>query len=249
MNVSRGVVVWVLMLIGAGCGDDETSRDVVDSASTDTSVQDTTVTETTVTEATVTEATVTETTVTEATATETAVTETLDDVATEVADDTNVADTLAETSDASGGRVLGESARLTSAGWSFGECSQHCSATVTFAGASLSFRLQDNQGGVEHEANGMLTTGGAAELQNLEGDVVDDPLLEVYGCPDCADGGARFLLFSTDTTPFNTTYEYGDPPEVLAPLTTFVADVIDALRSCTTNERVLIQGQCPLPER
>jgi hypothetical protein len=136
---------------------------------------------------------------------------------------------------------------LLAAGWSFGECMGACVGVLTFKGASVSLTVKSHDGTVDHEANGILTTGGAAKLETvlaaLDGVAVDP----VYGCPDCADGGAKTItLYRSDVTSTHS-YEYGNPPAVFTELDGIIFGAAQGLRDCVTSEAVVVLGQCPMP--
>ncbi len=51
----------------------------------------------------------------------------------------------------------------------------------------------------------------------------------VYGCPDCADGGAEWIEVEGPRGPYRTTFEYGRPPEVLAPFHREIQQVLEGV--------------------
>ena len=51
-------------------------------------------------------------------------------------------------------------------------------------------------------------------------------------CPDCADGGASSLTWDLGPVARTTQYEYGDPPELLAPLDAAVMRLMQAIVAC-----------------
>ncbi len=73
-------------------------------------------------------------------------------------------------------------------------------------------------------------------------------LLERYGCPDCADGGAASLtLVGLDGT-LRIVYEYHRPPPEIAALHTFLHSAMDVLRVCSGDSSVTPADGCdPLP--
>lgn len=137
---------------------------------------------------------------------------------------------------------------LVEAGWSFGECMGPCVGSVVFEGAKVTLTVQDWNMTALHVAHGILMTDAAAALEQLLAALDTAPLQAVYGCPDCADGGAFHVALNRNGVDSKHVYEYGQPPEVLKDLDQLVKAVIDALRNCNTVYPVVIQGECPVPE-
>lgn len=135
---------------------------------------------------------------------------------------------------------------LVEAGWSFGECMKGCNGNMKLQGASLELTITDIDGTVSHMAKGILTTGAAAELENLLNPLVGKSLPLVSGCPDCADGGAAYVVFSDGKATSKHTYEYGKPPAALAGLDKMMAAAMAGLKSCKGDETVVILGACPM---
>jgi hypothetical protein len=79
-----------------------------------------------------------------------------------------------------------------------------------------------------------------AAAERLNG-VILDP---VYGCPDCADGGAAYLMLAGNGGPSRHEMDFGRPPEVLAELQGLASAMIDALETCASNELVAVADDC-----
>ena len=133
---------------------------------------------------------------------------------------------------------------LLASGWSFGECMGACKADLVFEGASLQFTQTGWDGTVYQHAKGLLTTGAAAELEALLIVLEDAPLKDVYGCPDCADGGASYITLMRKGVTTTHKYEYGKPPMVLADLDELVSAAALALKTCTGNGIAILSGEC-----
>jgi hypothetical protein len=155
----------------------------------------------------------------------------------------------AETADADGtdAGVL-VAGNVVEAGWSFGECMDGCMGLLELKGASLQLTVLAGDGTVQHQAKGILTTGAAAKLEDIEVALAGKPLQTVYGCPDCADGGAFHVTFSDGAKSSTHTYDYGKPPAALANLDQLLGTAIAGLKACKGDEVVVIQGQCPMDQ-
>ncbi|MBN2525162.1 MAG: hypothetical protein JXR76_02130 [Deltaproteobacteria bacterium] len=138
---------------------------------------------------------------------------------------------------------------------SFGMCIGECRAEVSFAAAEggecadaffvSSTRnatgtgwetVRDNKGVLLPKANALIS-GLARELANAK-------LKNVYGCPDCADGGAAFLSLTREGVAFDLSYDFGLPPDILAKADTFGMSVMNALDTCESNEYVQVSDNC-----
>jgi hypothetical protein len=134
---------------------------------------------------------------------------------------------------------------LTGAGWSFGMCLGYCSADLEIDGgvATLAGRdreLEDplfvNTGTLTAEAQEAI----ALAMAGLDGVALE----EVYGCPDCADGGAAYLTLVRDGATSRHDMEYGSPPQELEGVHELAMSIIDALETCRSDALVTITGEC-----
>lgn len=55
---------------------------------------------------------------------------------------------------------------------------------------------------------------------------------ESYGCPDCADGGAEWMLIYTGSSRHRVTFEYGNPPEELRPYIAQYRALAESFENC-----------------
>jgi hypothetical protein len=108
-------------------------------------------------------------------------------------------------------------------GTSFGECLGYCRQTLEVTRDRL--RLVREGTDAAHPtltwesalpAGAWATLGDTVEASGIEG------LHHVYGCPDCADGGAEWVEVEAPGATRRVTFEYGDAPTELASL---VADL------------------------
>ena len=79
-----------------------------------------------------------------------------------------------------------------------------------------------------------------AAVEGLHGMALDP----VYGCPDCADGGAAYLMLAQQGDISRHEIDFGRPPEVLAELHGLALAMIDALETCGSNELVAVADSC-----
>lgn len=134
---------------------------------------------------------------------------------------------------------------LVGAGWSFGMCGGYCKADLVLAGHSV----QVTGGGwTSNEPlfvnRAVLTEEGfrriADGVASLEGAELDG----VYGCPDCADGGAAYVLLDRAGVVSRHDMEFSRPPEILTDLHGLALAIIDALKTCVSDELVLVDEGC-----
>lgn len=134
---------------------------------------------------------------------------------------------------------------LMGAGWSFGMCGGYCTADLVLIDGSLTLvgggwtsaePLYENRGTLTAKGNGLITAA-VAGLSGL-------PLEAVYGCPDCADGGATYVVLDRDGVTSRHDMEFGRPPEVLSELHELAMAMIDTLETCQSDEIVIVAGDC-----
>jgi hypothetical protein len=136
------------------------------------------------------------------------------------------------------------SAAVVEAGWSFGFCLGPCRGMLQLNGSELTYRVSDRTGSpVLAENRGRLTSVGASRLQSLAAALPDD-LLDTYGCPDCADAGAAYVVLSRESATERADYEYPAPPPDLAPLDAFLKGIMEALGECRPSSDVTIAPGC-----
>lgn len=138
--------------------------------------------------------------------------------------------------------------RLVEAGWSFGFCLGPCNGTLLLDGDTLDYRVRNREGDqVLASAEARLTSSGSARLASLVAGL-PEALRDVYGCPDCADAGAAYVVLSREGMTRRSNYEYPSPTVELAALDSFLKSVMDALGRCASTPDVTITGSCsPAP--
>lgn len=141
-------------------------------------------------------------------------------------------------------------ASLDAAGWSFGMCVGLCNADLGIDGSALLLVGTDRTRNVTLFRNaGSLTAAGQEAIAHALEVLGHTPLQGVYGCPDCADGGAFYLVVQRDGVPTRSTMEFGTPPDELAELNDIASSAIDALISCTSNDLVQVDEGCQAQPR
>jgi hypothetical protein len=132
---------------------------------------------------------------------------------------------------------------IVAAGWSFGFCIGLCRGDLRVDGVDLSYQLSSRSGEPVNGSNrGRLTAEGAARLESLSA-ALPRNLMERYGCPDCADGGASFVTVARESASRRVEYEYRQPPPELEALDAFLASLMDALTECRSTADVTV-GDC-----
>jgi hypothetical protein len=141
-------------------------------------------------------------------------------------------------------------ASLVGAGWSFGMCGGFCLADLMIEAtqASLTGRSWDSDKAL-FVNQGVLTEFARTRIES-RADALSGVVLEpVYGCPDCADGGAAYLLLEREGITTRHSMSFGRPPEELVELYEPAFGVIEGLISCESNELVEISDDCEPQER
>jgi hypothetical protein len=134
---------------------------------------------------------------------------------------------------------------LTGAGWSFGMCLGYCNAELTVDGESLvltGWNREDQEPLYVHR--GTLTPLGVERMGAAANRLGGVTLAPVYGCPDCADGGAAYVMLTADGVTSRHDMEFGSPPEVLADLHQLAMATMKALETCGSNELVTVADDC-----
>ena len=142
---------------------------------------------------------------------------------------------------------------IVSASRSFGECWGECKYDLTIAQSPLeamhvcdvvSLSVCGWDQTCPRENQGALTPLGHARARALAAELLDTKLQKTYGCPDCADGGASGFALRRYGQVSSHTYEFSNPPEVLAELDLFSQGLIDALNLCKPNDNIEVASGC-----
>ena len=135
---------------------------------------------------------------------------------------------------------------LVGAGWSFGMCMGYCSVDLVIGSdGSVVLTGTDRTRNVTLFTNsGSLASVGRERIDGAVAGLAGVPLQDVYGCPDCADGGAAYLTLSQEGVVSRHDMEFGNPPAELAELHDLAMAIIDALVDCESNDLVLAAEDC-----
>ena len=148
------------------------------------------------------------------------------------------------------GEAVPAETALTGAGWSFGMCLGYCRADLQIAGPQLVLTGREHMSEEPLFVNtGTLTVLGLDRLDAALASLSVDELQPLYGCPDCADGGAAYLGFSQDGRSSRHDVEFGGPPEELAEAYDLAMDLMAALETCVSNDLVDVATDCQAQER
>ncbi len=131
-------------------------------------------------------------------------------------------------------------------GWYFGECWGDCQGRIEVDGETgrASFEAFGWDGETYTQSAGDLTEDWMEQLQE-EWDSVDaGVLLEVYGCPDCADGGGEYVELGAEAGPERTDYEYNEPPPELEGMHALMRQLSNDLRWCDGGAAVPVVDVC-----
>lgn len=138
------------------------------------------------------------------------------------------------TADCSGGTcvpVSGETA-IKGGGSSFGMCGGPCKTDLILDKSAAKLVTSGWDGTIYTTNSGELTAVGLQQPKTLAAALVGVNLQKVYGCPDCADGGASYVDLLRDGVASSHKYEFYNPPPELEDPDAFVFQVIEALLTC-----------------
>lgn len=135
---------------------------------------------------------------------------------------------------------VGGSFRVAAAGTSSASCADYCEEDLAIEGRELTLTLRSDRAELADIVNrGALSPAAVIELAALTDALDGQVLREVYGCPDCADGGASHLTLAIGTLIRRSSWESPSPPAALAALDAVLFDdLIPALRDCVATSRV-----------
>ncbi len=134
---------------------------------------------------------------------------------------------------------------LSGGGWSFGMCLGYCAADLRLDADDIVVSGRDREEAAPlYENRGTLTEQGREQLDEALAGLVAGELDPVYGCPDCADGGAAYLELVLDGTAQRVEMEFADPPLALADVYATTMALIDALETCNETPLLDVAESC-----
>lgn len=123
-------------------------------------------------------------------------------------------------------------------------CAGLCRADLILDGDDLVLDGGDRAGEPSFQSHGTLTREGRAQLDAALAALGDTVLGPQYGCPDCADGGASYVVLDRGGQTTRHDMGFGAPPPELAGLVALSSAFIDALRECQSGELVSVADGC-----
>ncbi len=133
---------------------------------------------------------------------------------------------------------------ITGGGSSFGMCWGACKSDLTLDGPAAHVVTSGWDDTIFTDNSGVLTAAGLEESIALAEALVGVNLQGVYGCPDCADGGASYISLIREEVTSSHAYEFGNPPQALEDADFFVFQVISDLLTCTPSALVIPNLDC-----
>ena len=115
------------------------------------------------------------------------------------------------------------------------------------AGTELELIISNNFGDILAFNTGTMTPDGQVAMKNAVKALDGVKLKELYGCPDCADGGASSVTLVRDGVISSHVYEYGAPPAALAAVDSFVTTLMEPLKTCADGIYALVDADCVSP--
>lgn len=139
--------------------------------------------------------------------------------------------------------VIGDS-QLRGGGTYFGECFGACKMDVTVDGDQVNFVAGNWDDTIYVDNDGTLTAAGLAKSKELAAALVGVELEEVYGCPDCADGGGAYVLLRRNGVDSKHDYPFGQPFTALTGCDDFVTELKTALAGCQSTDNIIVGDDC-----
>lgn len=140
-----------------------------------------------------------------------------------------------------------ESTVLVAGGGYAGECSGYCRLDIELSGDGRIVGTRGSWGELPDVVNsGSLTAAGRSELAQIVQLLDGVTLSEQYGCPDCNDGGASFVVLMHNGSRVRSTYESAKPPGPLADTDDFLRSLRLAVIGCESSARITIAADCIL---
>jgi len=144
--------------------------------------------------------------------------------------------------------VAPSATRVTGGGHYFGMCAGPCKSDLSLEDGKANLIITGWSGEVFADNSGQMTGNALGQAQDLAFALMGVELKEVYGCPDCADGGASYVSLLREGVESSHLYDWGGPPEPLVNADAFVYQLTEALSGCEETALVVPDGDCQPPE-
>ncbi len=132
-----------------------------------------------------------------------------------------------------------------SSGWYFGECWGDCQGRLDLASdGSFVFETFGWEDEVYLSVAGNLTDDTLTDIEEAYDELERVGLESVYGCPDCADGGGEYVEFASGVDPLRIDWEFGNSPEEIKGLTSWLDQVEQAARQCNSSNGLITIDRC-----
>ncbi len=170
------------------------------------------------------------------------------DIPSEVADlqEEELPTDLYEAPDEMSADIAESDSQLVGGGSYFGECWGACKMDITIEGDQVNFVASNWDGTVFVDNDGTLTATGLKNSKILAEALVDVELEEVYGCPDCADGGGSYIILRRNGVVTQHDYPFGEPfPYAsLIACDDFISELKTAMAGCQSTVNITVGEDC-----
>jgi hypothetical protein len=129
-------------------------------------------------------------------------------------------------------------------GTSFGMCAGFCEQTLSIDGSDVELIAADRGDDELITTRGVLTDAARARLRSAAASIDPASVVEVIGCPDCADGGAAFLDLALPARHVRSSYDFGGPPTAYVEADALGRAILGAMATCTSTELVAVADDC-----
>jgi hypothetical protein len=133
---------------------------------------------------------------------------------------------------------------LSGGGTSFGMCWGACKQVFSIFNLEVHYLASGWDDAVYSDVTATLTVLGATQAKQVAVDLLEVSLDDVYGCPDCADGGAAHAQLLRKGTESKHAYPFNGPPPALETANQFIMSVLEAMVTCQSNDLVKIPEDC-----
>ncbi len=112
------------------------------------------------------------------------------------------------------------------------------------SGTAVTLNLSDRAGAFIQANTGTLTAGGVNTMHAAAAPLLNVNIVPVFGCPDCADGGASYVDLERNGVVTNHAYPFNGPQPALVAVDDVTSSVMTALRACIASPYVTPDPAC-----